>query len=136
MSKAITRGVHHVGLAVPDLETAQSFFVDLLGWAVVGKNLAYPAIFVSDGTVRLTLWQLADPKSAVAFNRRTNVGLHHLALKVASRADLQATYERVKACPEVVTEFSPEPISQGSQMHHFICAMPGGIRIEFAEAAE
>jgi hypothetical protein len=29
-------------------------------------------------------------------------------------------------------EFTPEPVRPGSPTHHFICAIPGGLRIEFA----
>jgi hypothetical protein len=38
----------------------------------------------------------------------------------------------VQAHPGVTIEFDPEPIREGATTHHFICAMPGGIRIEFA----
>ena len=33
------------------------------------------------------------------FDRRRNVGLHHLALKVVDRSALSALYARVAACP-------------------------------------
>ena len=36
----LTRGVHHVGLAVPDIELARSFFCDALGYKTVGGNAA------------------------------------------------------------------------------------------------
>jgi catechol 2,3-dioxygenase-like lactoylglutathione lyase family enzyme len=133
MTKPYTQGVHHVGLAVPDLQTAEAFFVACLGWSTVGGRPEYPAVFVSDNSTRLTLWQV-DPARASSFDRRRNVGLHHLALAVADRATLNAVYDRVKAFPDVSVEFAPEPVSQGSQTYHFICAMPGGVRIEFATA--
>ena len=130
----MTRGVHHVGLAVPDLDTAQGFFLEALGWAVVGGNPSYPAVFVSDGTVMVTLWRVADPSQASPFDRRANVGLHHHALSVADRAMLQTVFGRVSAHPGVSIEFPPGPIREGSPVHHFICAMPGGLRLEFATA--
>ena len=90
MTEPSTRGVHHVGLAVPDLDAAERFFVDALGWRVAGGVPSYPAVFVSDGAILVTLWRIADPEAAVPFDRRANVGLHHLALKVADRAALAA----------------------------------------------
>ena len=48
MTGTLTRGVHHVGLAVPDLEAAERFFRDALGWKTVGGVPDYPAVFVSD----------------------------------------------------------------------------------------
>ena len=85
MTDALTHGVHHVGLAVRDLDEATSFFCGTLGFKEVGRNDAYPAVFVSDGSVTLTIWRVTDPSNAVAFNRKTNIGLHHLALAVADR---------------------------------------------------
>ena len=103
-----------------------------MGFAVAAERPDYPAIFVSDGTTLLTLWQVADPASAIPFDRRGNVGLHHLALSVADLAALRTVFARVQNHPGTVIEFDPEPIREGATTHHFICAMPGGIRIEFA----
>ncbi|MFC0409961.1 VOC family protein [Roseomonas elaeocarpi] len=83
MIEPLTRGVHHVGLAVPDLAAVERFFVDALGWTVTGGVPACPSVFVSDGTTMVTLWRVADPDTAAPFDRRAQVGLHHLALKVA-----------------------------------------------------
>lgn len=132
MTQALTIGAHHVGLAVPDLEAATNFFCVALGFKEVGGNPAYPSKFVSDGTTLLTLWQVADPATAIPFDRRTNVGLHHLALGVTDAAALDIVHDRVRAYPGAKVEFAPEPIRAGSSVQHFICAMPGGIRIEFA----
>jgi catechol 2,3-dioxygenase-like lactoylglutathione lyase family enzyme len=132
MTIAMTRGAHHVGLAVRDVAEARDFFVEALGFTVAAERPDYPAIFVSDGTTLLTLWQVADPARATRFDRRANIGLHHLALAVADRDALHSVFERVQAHPGATIEFDPEPIREGATTHHFICAMPGGIRIEFA----
>ena len=132
MTDALTHGVHHVGLAVRDLDEATGFFCGTLGFREVGRNDAYPAVFVSDGSVTLTIWRVTDPGNAVAFNRKTNIGLHHLALAVTDQAALATVYERVRNHPAVTVEFAPEPVRPGSGTHHFICAIPGGLRIEFA----
>ena len=128
MPDALTHGVHHVGLAVRDLDEATSFFCGTLGFKEVGRNDAYPA----DGGVTLTIWRVTDPSNAVAFNRKANIGLQDLALAVADQAALATVHERVRNHPGVVVEFAPEPVRAGSTTHHFICAIPGGIRIEFA----
>ncbi|GGI20458.1 VOC family protein [Oxalicibacterium faecigallinarum] len=132
MNTPLTLGVHHVGLAVPDLDSAVDFFVKTLNWNEKGRNDEYPAAFVSDGTITLTLWRVEDPKNAVAFNRRRNIGLHHLALSVSDPQTLTLVFERVQKHPDVVVEFEPKPMRVGSSTHHFICAMPSGVRIEFA----
>lgn len=126
-----TCGVDHVGLSVRDLESSRRFFCDCLGWRVVGERPEYPASFVSDGQQIVTLWRVEAPDRAVAFDRRANVGLHHLALAVADRAGLNALYERVESWPGVVVEFAPELSGNGPKIH-FIVREPSGIRIEFA----
>lgn len=132
MTTALTQGAHHVGLAVRDVAEARDFFVEALGFTVTAERPQYPAIFVSDGTTLLTLWQVADRASAAPFDRRANIGLHHLALRVVDIDALRTVFARVQGHPGVVIEFAPEPIREGAATHHFICAMPGGIRIEFA----
>lgn len=132
MHTPLTLGTHHVGLTVPDLDSAIAFFRDALGFALVGENPDYPCAFVNDGTTLITLWRAADPEQAIGFDRKANIGLHHLAFKVADAAALTKTFQRVSDHPGVTIEFAPEAIRPGSAVQHFICAMPGGIRLEFA----
>lgn len=132
MTQPLTRGVHHVGLALPDIDAARDFFCEALGFRPAGEVPAYPACFVSDGTTLLTLWQLEDPASAVPFDRRRNAGLHHLALGVADAQALDEVHERIADWPGVSIEFGPGPMRPGSAVHHLIAAIPGGIRVEFA----
>jgi catechol 2,3-dioxygenase-like lactoylglutathione lyase family enzyme len=131
MAENVTIGVDHVGLTVKDLDAARSFFVDCLGWKVVGGRPEYPAIYVSDGVAVLTLWRVENPATCVEFNRRTNVGLHHLALRMPNREALDALHERVAAWPGVVMEFAPQPSGSGPKFHMML-REPGGNRIEFA----
>ena len=132
MTGKLTQGVHHVGLTVPDLEQARAFFCGTLGFTEVGGLPDYPSIFVSDGAILLTLWRAADPLTARAFDRRANIGLHHLSLSVANDRALEAAWEAVTAHPEVVIDAAPSPISPGSSTRHFLIFIPGGIRLEFA----
>jgi len=130
----VTRGAHHIGLTVPDLERARTFFVDALGFRQVGEKPDYPAVFVSDGQVMLTLWRAADPCAAAPFDRRNAIGLHHLALRVADAAALDALHARLAAVPDVTIEFAPEPLG-GGPTRHMMTAIPGGIRVEFIAPA-
>jgi hypothetical protein len=72
----VTCSVDHVGLSVRDIDSTRR----CPGWRVVGERPEYPAAFVSDGQQIVALWRVEVPDQAVAFDRRTNVGLHHLAL--------------------------------------------------------
>ena len=126
----MTTGIDHVGLTVLDLEVARRFFCDCLGWKVVGGNPSYPAAFVSDGHDRVTVWQVQGPIHT-EFDRKKNLGLHHLALKVSDIESLNTLFRKVSLWPGVAVEFAPEPVRKGPKVH-FMVAGPGGIRIEFA----
>lgn len=123
----ITHGIHHVGLTVNNLEASAQFFTQLLGWNEVRRNPDYPAIFVSDGTHMITLWQ-TKVETPVAFDKNSNVGLHHIAFTVASEAELNAIYDKLKAAVKI--EFSPELLRDGPA-RHMMCYEPSGIRVEF-----
>ncbi|MDA0229384.1 MAG: VOC family protein [Proteobacteria bacterium] len=97
---ALTQGTHHVGLTVPNLSEAQSFFGDLLGFMQVGEVADYTAVFLSDGTTMITLWQAENPQTAAPFDRKNVIGLHHLALKVATAAVLDDLYQRLNEVAE------------------------------------
>lgn len=126
---SLTLGIDHLGLSVGDLEQTLRFFQECLGWSLLGRREEYPAAFVTDQHSILTLWQVERDRR-IDFNRRTNVGLHHLALRVGSVEQLQHLHERVERWPGARVEFSPE-ISGGGPKTHFMVSEPGGLRLEF-----
>ncbi|EOX4972304.1 VOC family protein [Vibrio alginolyticus] len=38
----LTKGIHHVGLTVSNLEASAKFFTEQLGWSEVKRNPDYP----------------------------------------------------------------------------------------------
>ena len=129
-TSAITQGAHHIGLTVPNLAQTRAFFLDTLGYEQVGEVPDYPAAFLSDGNIMITLWQAADPDNAVSFDRKNNIGLHHVALKVSDTDTLAGLYESLKQNAEVEIEFAPEPLGD-LPVQHMMCYIPGGVRVEF-----
>jgi catechol 2,3-dioxygenase-like lactoylglutathione lyase family enzyme len=127
---ALTSGLNHLGLSVKNLSASTAFFVELLGWQSTGYDEGYPRIAVSDGNLRLTLWQVSNPDNVTPFARRGNLGLHHLALEVESEERLQKIYEATKDFSGVDIEFAPELLGAGPRKH-MMCCEPGGLRIEF-----
>ena len=81
----------------------------------------------------VTLWQ-AD-EGAIEFDRKKNIGLHHLAFKLRSFEDLDAMHKKIEDWPGVEIEFSPENVGEGPAKH-MIFYEPGGIRLEFIVAPE
>jgi lactoylglutathione lyase len=125
----VTIGINHLGLTVRDLDQTTAFFTDCLGWALLARDDSYPRTTVSDGTCRLTLWQADRARAMTGFDRKTNIGLHHLALEVPSRDALDELAAKVRNWPGVQMEFNPEPMGTGPRMHTMF-SEPGGIRLE------
>lgn len=124
-----TSGLNHLGLSVYNLDETVDFFVDCLGWTEAGRDLSYPRSAVSDGQVRLTLWQVDHSAGAISFDRRKNIGLHHVAFQVDQLVQLDALAQKVREYPGVNVEFMPELVGEGPRVH-MMFTEPGGIRIE------
>lgn len=126
---AETLGVNHLGLTVTELDQTTAFFVQALGWVETARDESYPRSTVTDGSLRLTLWQADKTRDVVRFDRRANVGLHHLALAVATSGDLDRVAAKLANWPGVIVEFMPEPVGSGPR-RHMMFSEPGGIRLE------
>lgn len=126
----MTQGLSHLGLTVVDLEKTANFFIHTLGWKLAGEKPEYPAKFVTDGNIFITLWQVKNSNSYTAFDRKNNVGLHHLALAVASEQYLHDLHQMFKSVDGLVIEFGPELNGQGPTIHMMV-REPSGNRIEF-----
>lgn len=129
-SPVLTQGLSHLGLTVSKLEQTTLFFTETLGWKLAGEKPQYPAKFVTDGKMFVTLWQVTNLDSVISFDRKNNVGLHHLAISVASKENLDLLYERFKTVKDLEIEFAPELNGQGPTIHMMI-REPSGNRIEF-----
>lgn len=121
--------MNHLGLAVYNLDETTAFFTEVLGWTETARDDTYPRNSITDGQLRLTLWQIDHSVPTAQFDRRSNIGLHHLALEVGSEADLKRIANNVAAFPCVNVEFMPELLGNGPRKH-MMFAEPGGIRLE------
>ena len=124
-----TCGINHLGLSVLDLNQSARFFIDALGWTESGRDDSYPRTAVTDGHVRLTLWEVDHRLAVEQFNRRKNVGLHHLALEVRSEDRLNALAQSISNWSGVTVEFMPQLVGKGPRKHMMFFE-PGGNRIE------
>jgi catechol-2,3-dioxygenase len=127
----LTVGISHIGLSVSDIDASLTFF-EAVGFKKVGGSESYPSSFVSDGKSLITLWQTDD--NATPFNRRSNVGLHHLAIRVPTVQALQEIYHIVGLVKGVRIDgegaFAPQKLD-GTPLTHTIVYEPSGNRIEF-----
>jgi lactoylglutathione lyase len=125
-SSSLCSGISHIGLAVSDLEASFAFF-EALGYKKVGGDESYPSYFISNDNGLLTLWKTDE--NSVAFNRKTNVGLHHFALKVETEEKLHEAYHAVLKVAGTESEFGPKDFPFGK---HAMVHDPSGLRIEFS----
>ncbi|MEO9900664.1 VOC family protein [Nisaea sp.] len=126
---SVTAGLNHLGLSVRDLNETTRFFVDVLGWKELSRDESYPRNAVTDGNLRLTLWQVDHSQNVIDFDRRANIGLHHLAMEVPDEDALYEIAGRVRDWPGVEIEFMPEFMGTGPRKH-MMFREPGGIRLE------
>jgi len=129
-SSVKTLGIDHVGLTVGRLDETVEFFTSILGWEVIGELPEYPAKFISNGKTKLTLWAAENSPEAVKFDRKNNIGLHHLAIGVPSSEELDRLYAVLNTISNIEIEFSPELSGKGPHKH-MIIREPSGIRVEF-----
>lgn len=127
MAAPLTKGVSHVGLTVSKLEESVCFF-EAFGYKRVGGDKDYPSVFISDNASFMTLWE-AKTDSPVSFDRKKNLGLHHLAINVPSEQALNDVHKKLLTMPNVKIEFGPQ--ASGPTMKHAMCYEPSGLRIEF-----
>ena len=133
--QAVTNGIHHLGLNVKDLTTTLNFFVNTLSFKKVGDVPEYPAAFISDGTIMIALFQSENPDTAVSFDRKNNIGLHHFSMIIPNLEELGQLNTKLSQTEGVTVEFPPEPL-HGGPTKHMMCTEPGGIRIEFIVPAK
>ena len=129
MTDISSRGIDHLGLTVRDIDETARFFVQVLGWKESGRDGSYPRTAVSNGMCRLTLWQATSDRSVNDFDRKQNIGLHHVAIEVPSKVDLTNAADAIRAFPGARLEFEPELVGQGPRMHVMFYE-PGGLRLE------
>lgn len=126
----LVKGINHLGLSVTDLKASEDFFIKYGEFTVFNRDEKYPSSFLNNGSITITLWQVANPKSAIKFDRKNNVGLHHVAFTVSSDKALNDLYDKLKQDDSVNIEFSPELMGRGPTKHMMVYE-PSGNRVEF-----
>ena len=93
----VTSHAHHVTLTVRDVNRSKQFYLDLFNFQFVTDF--GPRAILSNGSLLLVLAPPPDPDRAVADDRfdENRVGLDHLSLNVATRADLDAAADLRRA---------------------------------------
>ncbi len=130
------RGIHHIDLAVKDVERSLAFYLALLGPLGLEEDSRYPSYRGSEEIVYLRYGdQLLGFRPADGGEHRYyDVGIEHLAFYVDTREEVDAAYER---CLEIGARihFPPEDDRDIEGYYELFVFDPDGIRVEVACAA-
>ena len=127
--------IHHLGIAVSDLEGTTDLFQNLLGFSLehteeVPSEKAKVSFFPI-GESSLELVQPTDDSSGLSkFLARRGPGIHHICLEVE---DLTSHMEKLKARGVQFTSDGPKPGAHGAQVAFIHPKSAGGILIELRQ---
>ncbi|MDX1662596.1 MAG: methylmalonyl-CoA epimerase [Candidatus Promineifilaceae bacterium] len=127
--------INHIAIVVPDLESAQQFWVETLGLplervAEVPEE-AVRVAFLPAGDAEIELLQPTDDESGVArFMDKRGPGIHHLCLEVD---DIEATMARLREGEVELINEIPRMTGDGKKYAFIHPRSTGGVLIELYE---
>lgn len=128
---ARTGFIDHIGIGVPDLETAKEYYDQLM--AVLGLRAWFdtgvdgPLNYGPDGA---TGTQLFLYKAEASGYSRTEPGLHHIAFLVESRAIVREAHEWARARDAVILDEPREFPQYGPHCFATYWLDPHGFKLE------
>lgn len=135
MKGPTTLGISQLSLSVGNLAGTLEFF-DTLGFhrlsEMEGRTPDH-AMILTDGSAVVSLWQI--PGDARPFDRRHNVGLNHVSIRVATMEQLQSLYEEVQRVGGVTVEHPPRDL-EGTNFVRAVVHEPSGIPVELTFVRE
>jgi len=127
--------VHHIGIAVPDLDTSGDVWSALLGRPEEGREDVIPAatkvsFFPVDDT-RFELLEGMGPETPVArFLSKRGPGIHHVCLEVD---DIDAEVARLKGLGVRFTSEAPTEGAHGARTIFIHPKSTGGVLLELQQ---
>ena len=125
--------IAHVGIAVPDIDTALAFYRDVLGLEPHGPETADGATVVSlpFGESEVELLAPRDADGPIArFLARRGPGIHHICYRVA---DLDAAVAACRAAGYRLIDEIPRPGAGGRRIAFVHPKATAGILLELTE---
>ena len=127
------RAIHHIDLAVSDLERSLAFYLAVLGPLGLREESRFPTYRGTEEVVYLG-WaeqQLGLRQADPGDYRYYEVGIEHLAFYVDDRDEVDAAYQ---ACLEIGAEihFPPEEDKDIEGYYEMFVFDPDGMRVEVA----
>jgi len=132
----MTIGVHHIGIAVSDLDEAVAFYRDVLGLKlecihVVNEQKVNVAFFTTGSETRIELLEPTESESSVAkFIEKRGEGIHHIALKVKN---IESALEEFKKKGLTVIDEKPRIGVSGAKIAFIHPKSTRGVLLELCE---
>ncbi len=125
------KGIHHVDLAVSDVERSLAFYIEVLGPLGLAEDDRYPSYRGTEEVVYLLFGgQLIGLRPADGGEHRYyGVGIEHLAFRVDHRGEVDQAYERCVSAGARI-HFPPEFDRDVPGYYAFFAFDPDGIRVE------
>lgn len=128
-----TPRIAHIGVAVPDIEAALSFYRDVLGLVPHPPERADGATIVSlpFGDSEVELLEPNDPAGPIArFLEKRGPGIHHICYRVP---DLDAALERCRVAGYRLVDEQPRMGAGGRRIAFLHPKATSGILLELTE---
>ena len=127
--------VHHIGIAVVDLNSSMDFYHELFGLEpgpiIVRNDIKVRGCFIPVGETNLELLQGTDPGSMISEHiSRSGEGLHHVCFEVGEVAEKLKSLE-VLGIP--LLDKVPRSGLMGGQIGFLDSSAAGGVLIELAQ---
>jgi catechol 2,3-dioxygenase-like lactoylglutathione lyase family enzyme len=127
------RVIHHVDLAVADVERSLAFYRDLLGPLGWDEEITYPTyrgteevVYIRDPVTKFALGIRPADRDA---HRYYGVGTEHFAFEVDQREEVDEAHARCLASGANI-HFPPEEDRDEPGYYAFFAFDPDGIRVE------
>ena len=127
--------VHHIGIAVVDLNSSMDFYHELFGLEpgpiIVRDDIKVRGCFIPVGETNLELLQGTDPGSMISEHiSRSGEGLHHVCFEVGEVAEKLKSLE---ALGIPLLDKVPKDGLMGGQIGFLDSSAAGGVLIELAQ---
>lgn len=128
-------GIDHTGIAVPDIDEALAFYVEVLGLALAHRETileqGVEAALLDVGDSHVELIAPLGPETGVArFLAQRGPGLHHVAYRVD---DIEATLASLSAAGVRLIDERPRAGIRGSRVAFVHPTATGGVLTEIVE---
>jgi glyoxylase I family protein len=122
-------GVEHIDLTVNDVARSRSFYDKVLGELGFRKHEDENYINWSNAQMTIAIRAASDTNQRAQFDRY-RVGLHHLALRARSRADIDAFHNFLMREKIAVLDAPAEYPQYGQGYYAVFFADPDGMKLE------